>query len=73
MGRPRTKETKEEAMKRLGLVIKTCSECGESGALWRWYTNTELCNSCARPVFLKYLQTVGKVLIVSFIITYLFL
>jgi len=73
MGRPRTKETKEEAMKRLGLVIKTCITCGATGALWRWYTGTDLCNECARPQFIKYLQTLEKVVVLGLVINHFFL
>ena len=67
-----TKETKEETLKRLGFQVHTCAECGKTGAMWRWYTGTHLCNDCARPVFIKYLQTL-KIIIIGLVITYFFL
>ena len=70
MARPRTKETKQEALKRLGIVLKVCVQCGVTGAMWRFYTDTELCNECAKPLSIKYLQTLEKVVILGFIITY---
>jgi hypothetical protein len=49
-----------------GYIIRDCEECGEWPASFRNFTQTYLCNSCAKPKFMIFLASLVTIILIFF-------